>query len=311
MILPIIYNINSSQDIVDLIKGLRSFGSSIDYTEYDEFDNRRGTINNLYSKLLIDDNMENVEYVLNDIGSNIRGLINYMLENINRSNSDVLNLIIEKAFSTFETLNEDSEDSEDSDEDSNFSWKRNFSWMFEDTQSYRLFLKTRNDKLLNVILDRLVDFDPFEFTKNPKFMDILIKNMDREKFKDNLAVGTRIPSKKQLAFFLSKYDDAVKRRVTEVSLGLGYAQFNNQEQSIIPSLILQQIVDESADTSGIPAQDVYKIVKHVNEGITNDTIRLGQPSNLEDAKEEDIKIGRLGLPDNFEDAYDQDEVIEI
>lgn len=301
MILPIICNsnINSLQDIVDLIKGLRSFGASINYKE---------DVDDLYSKLLNDSNMENVEYVLNDIGSNhLEGLIDYMLEEIYDSNSDVLNLIIEKAFSTFETT-------EDSDEDS-YRVQRNFSWMFENSNSYDLFLKTRNDKILNVVLDGLADLDPFIFTKNSKFMDILVKNMDRETFEAEIKLALRFQykkqTKKQLAFFLSKYDDAVKRRVTEVSLGLGYAQFDNQEQSIIPSLILQQIVDESADTSGIPAQDVYKIVKHVNEGITNDTIRLGQPSNLEDAKEEAIKIGRLGLPDNFEDAYDQDEVIEI
>lgn len=305
MILSIIYNINSLQDIVDLIKGLRSFGASIDYTEYDEFDNRRGTINHIYSKLLNDSNMENVQYVLNDIGD-LGELINYMLEHIDGSNSDVLNLIIEKAFSTFETRYEDSDD-EDSDK-----VQRNFFWMFGDKRTFKLFLKTRNDKLLNVILDRLVDMDPFEFTKNLEFMDFLIKNMDRETFKDNLAVGRRIPSKKQLAFFLSKYDAAVKRRITEVSLGLGYAQFDNQIQSTIPSLVLQEIANQSAYLSGMPAWKVYQIVKHVNEGITNDTFRLGLPDNaFADVKEEAIKIGRLGLPDNFEDAYDQDEVIEI
>lgn len=85
--------------------------------------------------------------------------------------------------------------------------------------------------------------------------------------------------------FMKAYDKAAKQRAVDVSLGLGYAQFDNQEHSIIPSLVLQQIVNQSVDLSGIPAQDVYKLVKHINEGTTNKTIRLGQPSNFADAKE--------------------------
>ena len=103
--------------------------------------------------------------------------------------------------------------------------------------------------------------------------------------------------------WITKYDKAAKERAVDVSLGLGYAQFDNQAQSTIPSLVLQQIVNESVDVSGIPAQDVYKLVKHINEGTTNKTIRLGQPSNFTDAKEEAIKITRLGLSDSqFKDA---------
>jgi hypothetical protein len=104
--------------------------------------------------------------------------------------------------------------------------------------------------------------------------------------------------------WITKYDKASKERAVDVLLGLGYAQFDNQVQSTIPSLVLQQIVNESADLSGMPTWQVYQIVKHINEGITDKTIRLGLPDNqFKDTKEEDIKITRLGLPDNeFYDA---------
>jgi hypothetical protein len=98
------------------------------------------------------------------------------------------------------------------------------------------------------------------------------------------------------------YDKAAKKRAVDVSLGLGYAQMDNQVQSTIPTLVLQQIVDESADLSGMPAWQVYQIVKHINEGTTDKTIRLGVENKFADAKEEAIKIGRLGLPSNFQDA---------
>ena len=97
------------------------------------------------------------------------------------------------------------------------------------------------------------------------------------------------------ALVTKKYDDAVKRRITDISLGLGYAQLDNQVQSIIPSLVLQEIANQSVDFSGIPAQEVYNIIKHINEGTTNKTVRLGQPSNFADAKDE----------------FDDDDVIEI
>ena len=42
-----------------------------------------------------------------------------------------------------------------------------------------------------------------------------------------------------------------------------------------------------------------KLVMHINEGTTNKTIRLGQPSNFTDAKEEAIKITRLFLTINL------------
>jgi hypothetical protein len=282
MDITIIYKCNNLQCIVDLIKILRSIGASIDYSEADDYENieRRNIVEQLYSKILIDDNMENVQYVLNDMGKKIEGIIEYMLSNLQNCRADVANLIVEQAYKKKkeENLN----------------------------NPYKLFMKTRNDKLLKWILRWLGTLDLFKITKNLEFMDILTKNMDRETFKHKIVVAKGGISSEKLAFLLSKYDEAVKRRVTEVSLGLGYAQFNNQEQSIIPSLILQQIVNESVDVSGIPAQDVYQIVKHINEGMTNNTIRLGPEYNFADVKEEAIKIGRLGLDDNYEDAYDQE-----
>jgi hypothetical protein len=35
----------------------------------------------------------------------------------------------------------------------------------------------------------------------------------------------------------------------------------------------------------MPAWQVYQIVKHINEGTTDKTTRLGVPSNFEDAEE--------------------------
>jgi hypothetical protein len=84
---------------------------------------------------------------------------------------------------------------------------------------------------------------------------------------------------------MKAYDKAAKERAVEVSFGLGYAQLDNQVHSTIPSLVLQEIVNQSADLSGMPAWQVYQIVKHINEGTTDKTVRLGVPSNFQDAED--------------------------
>jgi hypothetical protein len=85
--------------------------------------------------------------------------------------------------------------------------------------------------------------------------------------------------------WMKAYDKAAKERAVEVSFGLGYAQLDNQVHSTIPSLVLQEIVNQSADLSGMPAWQVYQIVKHINEGTTDKTVRLGVPSNFQDAED--------------------------
>lgn len=169
------------------------------------------------------------------------------------------------------------------------SWLKRFG---SESRFLGLYAKTQNKNVLKYIIDHLDEFTLEDLTSK-MFINTLVQNVDRDTFYE--AFDEELEAK-----YLKLYDDAVKKRVTDISLGLGYAQFDNQVQSTIPSLLLQQIVNESVDTSEIPAQDVYKIVKHVNEGITNNTIRLGQPSNFEDAYPQD----------NLDESHD-DDVIEI
>ena len=171
---------------------------------------------------------------------------------------------------------------------------------------YEYYRKYPNPKIIDFIVEFISWFDPTIW--NPEVcskIDVpdyifkgIVKQINRDDFyqeiqdqligmySDQLNDPEIIERMRDIKDnFMKAYDKAAKQRAVDISLGLGYAQFDNQEHSIIPSLVLQQIVNQSVDLSGIPAQDVYKLVKHINEGTTNKTIRLGQPSNFADAKE--------------------------
>jgi hypothetical protein len=160
---------------------------------------------------------------------------------------------------------------------------------------YEYYRKYPNPKIIDFIVEFIYYFTPL--TWNPDrcsqtgipdyiFKEI-VKRFNRNDFYEHINNHNYDGLDDQLIkdSFMKAYDKAAKERAVEVSIGLGYAQMDNQVQSTIPSLVLQQIVNESADLSGMPAWQVYQIVKHINEGTTDRTTRLGVPSNFEDAKE--------------------------
>ena len=170
---------------------------------------------------------------------------------------------------------------------------------------YEYYRKYPNPKIIDFIVEFISWFDPTIW--NPQVcskIDVpdyifkgIVKQINRDDFYEKIHNQLIEMNSDQLNDpeiiermrdikdnFMKAYDKAAKQRAVEVSLGLGYAQFDNQEQSTIPSLVLQEIVNQSADLSGMPGWQVYQIVKHINEGTTDKTVRLGQPSNFEDAK---------------------------
>ena len=170
---------------------------------------------------------------------------------------------------------------------------------------YEYYRKYPNPKIIDFIVEFISWFDPTIW--NPQVcskIDVpdyifkgIVKQINRDDFYEKIHNQLIEMNSDQLNDpeiiermrdikdnFIKAYDKAAKQRAVEVSLGLGYAQFDNQEQSTIPSLVLQEIVNQSADLSGMPGWQVYQIVKHINEGTTDKTVRLGQPSNFEDAK---------------------------
>ena len=169
---------------------------------------------------------------------------------------------------------------------------------------YEYYRKYPNPKIIDFIVEFISWFDPTIW--NPQVcskIDVpdyifkgIVKQINRDDFYEKIHNQLIEMNSDQLNDpeiiermrdikdnFMKAYDKAAKQRAVEVSLGLGYAQFDNQEQSTIPSLVLQEIVNQSADLSGMPGWQVYQIVKHINEGTTDKTVRLGQPSNFEDA----------------------------
>jgi hypothetical protein len=274
------FNFESIQDLLRIIKFLENenIRASIDYNIPDV-----NFLDTFLDEMIAIDDINNLEIILNDMASkedNFDRLFKYILDNCNSLNvlfkgyMPNINLIIDKALNAgyVPRLN-----------------------MGAEFRLLILYKTTQNKRLLKFIIDNLNIFKPSELISNT-FIGTLVQNVDR----DTYAGLNNINDDGLKAKYLKRYDNAVKKRLTDISLGLGYAQMDNQVQSTIPSLLLQQIVNESVDTSGIPAQDVYKIVKHVNEGITNNTIRLGQPSNFEDAYPQD----------DLDESHDED-VIEI
>jgi hypothetical protein len=68
------------------------------------------------------------------------------------------------------------------------------------------------------------------------------------------------------------YDDAVKRRVIDISAGFGYQG--------IPNLVLDAIIGETVDTSGMTAYKVDKIIGKFNLWKTDTTMRIGENEDI-------------------------------
>jgi hypothetical protein len=229
----------------------------------------------------------------NDDNGNFYQLIDYIHNQsigkkylIDQINTTVLKMIIEYAFKNAKQLND-----------------YDFLGLFaENDTAIQIYMKTRNEDLLDFIIKNLSKFDKKQFTK--QFMDIVVKNIDRDSYLDimaspitpNLSLGEKGWRIQHNALVTKKYDDAVKRRVADVSAGLGYQG--------MPNLVLDAIIGETVDTSGMTAYKVDKIIGKFNLWKTDTTMRIGEN---EDAYQSQFKDAYIQDDDDAPD----DEIIEI
>lgn len=281
---------DSISRLVEVIKALKPLGQRIEYgklvlnvRQVDDqhklnlaVDDRKRQLKEILNLLLDEKNTKLVKYVLedmyNDDEGNISEMANEYIKEFPDSHPENLFPTISKNVKLL------------------FSMLVSKHIELDLIDSSALFTYYRNNPLPEIIDLIILNLWVFNRDEIPNFIfKQIVQRMDRRDFYAKVKEmndGTQDEwQESEQNEWMKAYDKAAKQRAVEVSLGLGYAQFDNQVQSTIPSLVLQQIVNESVDLSGMPAQDVYKLVKHINEGTTNKTIRLGQPSNFEDAKE--------------------------
>ena len=259
---------------------MKPLGISLDYAS-NETD-----YNHLSNVLINSANLKDVQYVLDDIlhiDPEAIGLIAHLHIMKDRKDTDIQRQNMKLLLSMLMDNDIDISENVGDDGDSFFEY----------------YQKNPSPEITNLFIRNVTFFSPYDLERYDMFK-VIVQHLDRNDF--YAKVKSMDADEEYEELYMKGYDTTAKKRAVDVSLGLGYAQMDNQVQSTIPTLVLQQIVNESADLSGMPAWQVYQIVKHINEGTTNKTIRLGVENKFQDVKEEAIKIGRLGLPDDFQDA---------
>lgn len=275
------FNFANLQQLVDAINALKTVNLTIDYrypipgqTDFDIFD-----------MLLCERNdFVNVEYVLkdmendNDRNKNFYSLILYLMEDeelVKEIDITVAKMALEYTFKNAKRLD-------------NYDF---LGLLAENDTTIPLYMKTGNQDLLEFILSNLGGFDKKQFTD--KFMDIVVKNLDRDSYVEmmtapitpNMSIKLKDKFNKHNALVTKKYDDAVKRRVTDISAGFGYQE--------IPTAVLDAIVGQTVDTSGMTAYKVNKIIDKFNIWKTDTTMRIGENEDnfqpeFQDAKDDDV-----------------------
>lgn len=271
------FRFNNLQEVVEIIKALKSINSSIDYTlDYDkEYEPISAIFYNLFYKN--DGNFANVEYVLKDIKtkSEIMGLIEYLMFEVGQRelpDSKTTKLVLKYALKNVKTSNDPV-----------------FEFFERNDMTIPIYMQTRNITLLKFIAVNLTQFDLGYITK--RFMDDIVKLIDRNTYLENFShLGNR--NQPLIDKMTKKYDDAVKRRVTDISAGFGYQG--------IPTAVLDEIVGQTVDTSGMTAYKVNKIIDKFNVWKTDTTMRIGEN---EDAFEPQFQ--------DAEHSDEDDEIIEI
>ena len=267
---------DSIAQLVEIIKALKPFGKTVNYQKIDSFRDELGIVdsrsllNQLTKQLMLEENTDLVKFIFDDMEYDnypvptlaaVAAL--HVMDPYHSSTTQVdnfkllLSIIISRNISISDTLADNSDD------------------LF-DYYSSNPIPEIVDLIVLNLGDFRLQDLQDFNIFKG------IVQRISRADFYAKVQ-EIELDLEKWEDEYMAEYDKAAKQRAVEVSLGLGYAQFDNQEQSTIPSLVLQEIVNQSADLSGMPGWQVYQIVKHINEGTTDKTVRLGQPSNFEDA----------------------------
>jgi hypothetical protein len=231
-------NVENLQHFVKIIKALKQVGSGISYT-YNEYE--------IYFNYMSGgrtDNIEDFQYVLDDIEQNgvptisFRCMLEILIDDIGYVDDLPTRLILEYAFRHI-----------------------NIDFMEEEYFDHivPIYLVTQNNTLLGLILKNMHDIHI-----DNQLMDIIVKNIDRENFMS----FCNLIKEKRARVVLQKYDDAVCRKIVEISAGFGYQG--------IPNLILDAIIGEVVDTSGMTAYKIDKIISKFNIWKTDTTMRLGK-----------------------------------
>jgi hypothetical protein len=267
---------DSIPELVEIIKVLKTIGKTLDYTN--------GSLWSLwftdFSQDLIRENKDNFEYVLND-------MLKYNPNIIDR-------------FRFVKGKDDDYIPTETMIQNVKLIYaiklQRRYDNLYLSDILYE-YKKYKLPEMIDLIILNLQGFDNDDFdpdvsqglqkqiSKLEKYgiFKGIVQRINRDDFYEKVNILNVLQTHKDE--WMKAYDKAAKERAVDVSIGLGYAQFDNQEHLIIPSLVLQEIVNQSVDLSGMPAWQVYQIVKHINEGTTDKTVRLGVPSNFEDARD--------------------------
>ena len=255
------------QQLVDAIKALKPIGLNINYHFNMDGESDDESFDTFAILFLEKTNFDNVEFVLKDMESNnsnnhnFYSLIKYMMDE-HKIDNVVSKMAIEYAFKNAEKTD-----------------NYDFLGLFADSDiTIPLYMKTRNEDLLEFILANLGGFNKQHFSE--EFMDIVVKHVDRDTYIQmrtipitpnfsKIDIGlTKIRNKETI----KKYDDAVKRRVADVSAGLGYQG--------MPNLVLDAIIGETVDTSGMTAYKVDKIIGKFNLWKTDTTMRIGENEDI-------------------------------
>jgi hypothetical protein len=272
---------NSISHLVQVIKALNTINTFLDYDAIDHISEQEivdSEFGDLIKQLMKEHNTELVEYVFNDLSrtDNLAlAAMMYMFYKKNKSETITEINNFKLLISVMVAKNIDITDP---------------LYSIDDT-IIKYYARHPMPELTDLIISHINNFK--NHFNSFKFEEI-VSRINRQDF------NNKVEKFRDVSKWMKAYDKAAKQRAIEVSFGLGYAQFDkadrdgnepiyNQVQSTIPSLVLREIVNQSADLSGMPAQDVYQIVKHINEGITNKTIRLDLPNNeFYDALDDDV-----------------------
>lgn len=247
------FRFKNLQHLVAIIKTLKSVDSSISYTP--TFNRHNDPVSKIFEHLLYKKNfLVDVEYILQDMESKPKNFVQLILymsrwDNYIDTSSKVLKMILEYSIKNLRNMED---------------------WLYN-LQVLPLYMKTGNQKLMEYIVNNL---DHYKYTDFPdEFMDIIVKRFNRDEY---ITKVTETCSYEDIILndkMAKKYDAAVKRRITDISAGLGY--------QCIPNLVINAIIEEAVDTSGLTAYKVDKIIDKFNIWKTDTTMRLGKQQDFQ------------------------------
>jgi len=260
------FKFKNLEHLIEIIKKLKEVGSSIDYKPILNISSRY--VSSIFDEILFKNNdLSLVKYILKDMnnqGENYIELLIYMMGK-DLIKKKIAKLVVNYCFK--------------------YARQEIYEYFQVDfyPEFYPLYMKTRNKHLLNNILTKynlkyLYNHDGHYF--DDEFVDILVVHIDRDRYIEKMSeriTPNMLKDSREWRIEHNKlvtkiYDDAVKRRVIDISAGFGYQG--------IPNLVLDAIIGETVDTSGLTAYKVDKIIGKFNLWKTDTTMRIGENEDI-------------------------------